>query len=486
MQKITGEEFRDVLLNVDKDILFNVDNDYIISNYIVEVEYDLEITLDINYIVLYFKNITFTGNLITFRTKGKDILISLEFQNCTFLCNVKFNNCIFNYFIFSSNLIKSKSFLIRKCKINELCFKVNNTFESGKLVSKEVNIFENVNFEILNCEFDSYFDLEEISFNSSNFNIENTVFNCLASIVRCNIHQLKFSFCFYKEHFNYFGNKTNPNYSSSTFNHCEFNYSSFFETNFNFETNFSNCKFLNVTKFENIGNDIRTTLKFEDCEFVNQVSFDKTRIHKLFFHNVSFNNIVSLQETYFDIVDINRTIFEKQAYFDDIQIKQIDKCDRKTIRAIKLQLQKAENKIDYNRFRVFEFNAYRKDLKKDGNKLRVIGDRVILWISKFVSNYGNNWIRAFCFTLFFGLFFYLLFYLAENYDQSIDVLSYDNWSRFISGFFRFFLVTDFFNPLANDRTYLTNPLSWLFFIFGKIVISFGLYEMVQSFRKFKA
>jgi len=44
----------------------------------------------------------------------------------------------------------------------------------------------------------------------------------------------------------------------------------------------------------------------------------------------------------------------------------------------------------------------------------------------------------------------------------------------------------FFNPLVNDKVYLTNPLSWLIFIFGKIVIAFGIYEMIQSFRKFKA
>jgi hypothetical protein len=55
-----------------------------------------------------------------------------------------------------------------------------------------------------------------------------------------------------------------------------------------------------------------------------------------------------------------------------------------------------------------------------------------------------------------------------------------------SGFFRFLLVTDFYNPLETERIYLTNPFSWLIFILGKIFIAFGIYEMIQSFRKFKA
>jgi hypothetical protein len=216
---------------------------------------------------------------------------------------------------------------------------------------------------------------------------------------------------------------------------------------------------------------------------------------------LKFYDIISLQETYFDIVDIERTIFEKQVYFDDIQIKQIYKCNTRTIRTIKLQLQKAENKIDYNRFRVYEFNAYRDDIKrklkefeKDNNHLnhrarepiQLRRDGFILWLSDIVSEYGTDWKRALKFTLYSGILLYSLFFICENYKYKIDLLNWNNITRFTSGLFRFFLVTDFFNPLDSHRTYLTNPLSWLIFIFGKIVIAFGIYEMIQSFRKFKA
>ncbi|WP_298118279.1 hypothetical protein [Flavobacterium sp.] len=345
-------------------------------------------------------------------------------------------------------------------------------------------------------------DFENIIFNEfSKIQLINSNFSENVSIVRCNLNQVLFSHCYFKSHFDYFGNTFNHINNSAFFNRCEFNYSSFFESKFNNDTHFANCKFLNVTKIENTGDEIKTILRFDDCEFLSQVSFNKSRIHKISFNNIKFNDIVSLQETYFDIVDIDRTIFEKQANFDDIQIKQIYNCNRRTIRTIKLQLQKAENKIDYNKFRVYEFNAYREDIRKQlrefekdkdhlNHRIRepeqLKRDAFVLWISDVVSEYGTDWKRALKFTLFWGFSIYFLFYIIENYNHTVEILNLDNWTHFISGLFRFFLVTDFYNPLETDRVYLTNPLSWLIFIFGKIVIAFGIYEMIQSFRKFKA
>ena len=220
-------------------------------------------------------------------------------------------------------------------------------------------------------------------------------------------------------------------------------------------------------------------------------------IHQLSFEKNVFIGQISLQETYFDIIKIDRTIFEKGAFFDDIQIKKIDDCDRRTIRIIKQELQKAENKIDFSRFRVYEFNAYRKDIrkklaefKKDKNRFRhrkrepiqLKRDLFILNISDIVSEYGTDWKRAMKFTLISGLFWYSILYRMEN----SGTFNSEKINEFFVGAFRFFLVTDFFNPLENDRTYLENGWSWLIFILGKIFIAFGIYEMIQSFRKFKA
>jgi len=478
MKIITELEFENILYS----------KEYSISN--CKIEFDNITNFDLGKInsKFLFENIVFTGKRFSFYKHIEKHLNYITFKNCTFLADLYIGNCDFQNLHFVSNIFKCEYIIIRGCKILEVKFTDTNIFEHGSL---KINLSEIENLEFENITFHQYSKLELIESN----------FNETVSIIRCNINQIIFSRCVFKNHFDYFGNKFNFINNSALFSKCEFNYSSFFESKFNNDTLFTDCKFLNVAKFESTGDEIKTTLKFDDCEFLKQVSFNKSRIHKISFNNLKFFDIISLQETYFDIVDIDRTIFEKQVYFDEIQIKQIYKCNTRTIRTIKLQLQKAENKIDYNRFRVYEFNAYRDDIKKKlkefkkdkdhlnhrvRESIQLRRDGFILWLSDIVSEYGTDWKRALKFTLYSGIFLYALFFICENFEYKIDLFNWDNITRFTSGLFRFFLVTDFFNPLDNERTYLTNPLSWLIFILGKIVIAFGIYEMIQSFRKFKA
>ncbi|WP_157505904.1 hypothetical protein [Flavobacterium chungangense] len=444
---------------------------------------------------MVFKNKTFNCSKLIFENYTHEDLY-VHFYDCTFNCELEFDTCEFEDLTFISCDIQRKYLVIVNSNINYLSFKEN----TNDIRNVKTNNIKNGEIEINGGKINSI-DIENINFEKGNLKIVNldSIENC--SIIRSTLNSIIISHCNFKSHFEYFGNKTASSLNSALFNHCVFNHSSFFKTTFNSDTKFSDCKFLNIAKFEATGDEIKTTLKFDDCEFLKQVSFNKSRIHKISFNNLKFFDIISLQETYFDIVDIDRTIFEKQVYFDDIQIKQIYKCNIRTIRTIKLQLQKAENKIDYNRFRIYEFNAFRDDIKKklkefekDKDHLnhrarepkQLNRDLFILNISDIVSEYGTDWKRAMKFTLLVGSIIYILFFICENYDHEITLCDWNNWKRFISGAFRFFLVTDFYTPLENDRTYLTNPLSWFIFIIGKIVIAFGIYEMIQSFRKFKA
>ncbi|WP_026714791.1 hypothetical protein [Flavobacterium daejeonense] len=68
-------------------------------------------------------------------------------------------------------------------------------------------------------------------------------------------------------------------------------------------------------------------------------------------------------------------------------------------------------------------------------------------------------------------------------------LNLSNWADFIYGYFRFFLITDFKNEYYQEGDNILKFncfLSLVPFIIGKIAVAFGIYEMIQSFRKFKA
>ena len=421
---------------------------------------------------------------------------NVRFEDCIFDCEVEFDNCSFDSLIFISCEIKSREFVVLNSDLNSLEFREN----TNDIHNVKTTLIKDGTIEIEGGNI-KFINIENTHFKKGKLTIKNleSIENC--SIIRSTLNYITISHCNFKSHFEYFGNKTASKLDSAFFNHCIFNHSSFFESTFNSDTHFADCVFLNISKFESTGDEIKTILRFDDCEFLKQVSFNKSRIHKISFNNLKFYDIISLQETYFDIVDMDRTVFDKQANFDDIQIKQIYNCNRRTIRTIKLQLQKAENKIDYNKFRVYEFNAYRKDIKKKLKEfekdkdhlnhrvrepIQLKRDDFVLWISDIVSEYGTDWKRAMIFTFLSGLAAFSLFFTLENLKLNVDL---KNWEDFLYGYFRFFLITDFKNEYyeTGESVLKFNCfISLIPFIIGKIAVAFGLYEMIQSFRKFKA
>lgn len=488
MTEISGEEFKRRIESKEShfiDLIVNIEQKIILKTQNLNIE-------------LTFKNIIFKGESLIFNDRDPEAPFNRFglFDTCTFISDIYFTSSTFKYLKFISCKINNQFFEIINCKILNLSFEENNE----SIINIVPTTVDSTRLKI-NGGFIKNIDIENINFNYGSLSISNLNQTEAFNLVRSTLNNVVFTHCTFNNYFSYLQNNTSSKPNQLFFNHCSFSISSFFETKLNDNTHFNNCTFNNTVSFQSIDNEIYGNFKFTTCDFHKFTDFDKSRIHKVKFEKTKFHDVVSFQETYFDIIEIDKTNFEKGAFFDDIQIKRIDKCDRRTIRTIKQQLQKSENKIDYNRFRVYEFNAYRDDIKKklkefekDKNHLnhrvrepiQLRRDGFILWLSDIVSEYGTDWKRALKFTLCSGLILYSLFFICENYEYKIDLLNWDNITQFSSGFFRFFLVTDFFNPLENDRTYLTNPFSWLIFIFGKIVIAFGIYEMIQSFRKFKA
>ena len=417
----------------------------------------------------------------------------LGFFNCSFEISLDIKNCNFKRLGFRDTK-SNKSVNISVGHFSNFFFRNNSLNEKNKIQLKG-------NISICNLTIDERIELDYINHTNGEFNFSN---NNL-----CNSESEN------KDKVITFENSTfkNAKFINSKFlietsfekmqiiQNCEFDDCEFEKVNFSNlilgKINFADCKFHKTSVFHNITGNISSSINFESCLFEKYIQFNGTNSSQFGIDNVEFKKIVSFQETYFDIFFIDRTVFEKGALFDDIQIKKIDDCDRRTIRTIKQELQKSENKIDFSRFRVYEFNAYRKDIrkkliefKKDKNRfyhrkrepIQISRDLFILNISDIVSEYGTDWKRAIKFTLITGLFWFCVLYRIEN----SGTFNPEKINSFFVGAFRFFLVTDFFNPLENDRTYIENGWSWLIFILGKIFIAFGIYEMIQSFRKFKA
>ncbi|MBP1223251.1 hypothetical protein [Flavobacterium sp. 1355] len=442
MEAISGEEFQKIIYS-----------DYVetISDLVVEITKPLNIDLERVNLLIIFSHIKFSGKQIQFYKNKKECLHRLRFEECIFESNMFFESDLEDL-TFISNTFTCDRFHIRKSTIGVLEFS-NHEFNTH---NNTPNIFIKGNFKIYECSFDSNLWLKNAQFlKETSFDISSVNFfeGCYFDSV--SLDQIMFYNC---------------NFSK------EFRYDSIYNI-----SQFKECSFTGLATFSGLPYLNSSFLWFENCHFSKLANFNNYWLHKLRIEETTFSDNVSFQQTYFDIVCFIRIIFEKKVWFDDIRITKIDECDRITIRTIKQELQKAENRIDFNKFRNYELAAHYKEL----NFKIDFKDKTILWATKWSSNFGS-WTWAFWFTIIIGLIFFTPFFIFENFNKTINL---QNWQDFIYGYFRFFLITDFKNEYykAGESLLKFNCFLSLFpFLFGKITIAFGIYEMIQSFRKFKA
>ena len=129
--------------------------------------------------------------------------------------------------------------------------------------------------------------------------------------------------------------------------------------------------------------NIKHNLFFRICVFKEQVYFTNANFNNFEIIDTSFESRVSFNGLQTNTILLHLVNFIKIAYFDELKIKNLSNKSylknitsdealklRRTLRQIKQELQKAENKIDYNRFRSYELQAYYQELNwkwKEGN-----------------------------------------------------------------------------------------------------------------------
>ncbi len=471
-QNITQEEFNEKLKSSDEfyDEIFNFgDNSFYFPK---DIKYNIK-----------FEDCSFTGRNFIFSDIDRSD-ISLYFFECVFKCAFKVTNSNLNSLLFFNTKeiedLSLKSYSRKEFTISNFMFsydnkstvEVINNFEFSSYNFKTFQ-FENANmtngsFLISKCNIDNNENkFQKVTFSRSN--IYN--FRMIESNLNGDVSFFKTNFPYHTGYFNEKAEKF-PTLKNCTFSNIDF-------SNCNFSQTFGifRCIFMGTSYFSNVKNIYLGDLRIMYSIFNKHSVFDLANLESLIIYDCKFSDYFSAQRTKFNRINITKTIFDKATFFDDLIIINAYSCKRHTIRTIKQQLQKAENRIDYNRFRAYELAAYYRELKFHKNFV----DKSILGLTTLFTGYNYNWFRAFIVTVLTGMLFYSMLYFFEFYVA----LNLNNDDDFSSGAFRFFLVTDFFSPFL-DRKYLNNGYSWTIFVLGKIFIAFGIYEMIQAFRKFKA
>ncbi|MEJ8598254.1 hypothetical protein JSO62_06065 [Riemerella anatipestifer] len=466
MIELNGNDLIQFLISTQSSELSNI-----IFNIETPLNIDIsKITLKNKFINCKFKNSRIDFINLNIREQDNPIHI-LNFENCSFENEIFFKDCSLGEL--SISRFKNIENLHVACK------KISYLMISND--SKEQ--VEKFNFILHDCEVSKELIFSNIKAKLSFIDLRNCNLN-FVRVFNCKIERLDISKSTFNKNFEIQKNEISDSYIKN----CKF--SKFYLINNNLGC--INLKFNNfneTTIVEKNKNPIRGEFNIVSCDFNRYTYFNDNDLYRIIIDMSKFVETTSFQDVNVDEFKLDKTIFEKTPFFDDFSIKMINKCSYRTIRNLKQQLLRADNSIDYNFYRSVEHSIYKKHIKTKiknailkSEKKRFKRDLIILQVNDFFSDNGANWIKAVKKTLFVSFLIYLIFFLSYNFKNYFDILYFND---FLVGYFRFLLVTDYHNPLIEEKKYVDLWYAWIPFIIGKIFIGIGIYEIITSFRKFK-
>ena len=461
MKLINLQEFEELIKNSDEQNI-------IFRNF--EISFNDSISLDLSSKSYEFKNCILKGERIDFydfdeSNENKHEFHTLAFTDCFIENDLFIKDCKLYQIVFQNVNVKSKNFFISSSEINRISISGNpekyNSIDSlmifelkGVLTHLDFRLTEiNDTISISDCEFDSV----QMNANKlSRFNIKRVTF--------------KGDFDFWKNIILHYSSVR-----KSTFNNLNTK-----DTDFGKEIIFEKVEFSGGCSFEKIKNLLKTTMKFTNCNFDKNVNFDVGKVDMLDFKETYFKGIVSFQDVVCNKISIDKTHFEKVAFFNDFTINNIEKCNLKTIRIIKNQLIKTENKVDFSKYNSIEYNIL---LNQENLPF---SEKFLLILNKKSNYFNTDWMLGIKFTLKISLaFFAVLLFVNSIIPNSDYPLIINSKSEFadVEITLKYFLKF-IFNIGFKDEEIQSNGWLFLIFIFSKILIGFGVYQTIQAFRKY--
>ena len=434
-----------------------------------------------------FENCIFNCSSLMILNISNDV--KLEFRDCEFNCGVTIQNCSIEELTFKNT--KRLKYLILNNGyggVNEIgSFQFINDYileEKPRLSTefefRNLTILRVFSFENIIHDFGS-FVVSESKFGQIN-GLSSYFINSKISNVHFNKNEFNSFVLFVGTTFNYLV-EAKKQYAKefSIFYKCVFNKVNFNEISIIGLLCFDNCDFNETVWFEKIKFIDKSNLNIISSRFDKYVLFDNSSLFKLEILHTHFERKVSFNKLTVNNFKIHQVSFLESAYFDDLnmdKIEAIENWDRKTLRAIKRELINTHNQIDYLRFKAYELEAYKNEKGKSWK------DDFILSLNSFSSKNGLDWIKALRF-IFLTSFINYLFYLI-SYLISIKRVVPNGFPIFLEGFFVYYLK--FINPLMFLKSPIEDAENYffplLFLLLGKILISYGIYQLIQAFRKF--
>ena len=261
-------------------------------------------------------------------------------------------------------------------------------------------------------------------------------------------------------------------------------------TTFKKLADFYGCFFYEKTIF--FKTDFEGNAVFAGAIFKDNVLFTYSSINKnIIFRNTKFHKGLDLSLNanlenlkFFNcglkVFDTKPDTNDEEKYNNAIKVKGIifHKNARETYRILKKALIDDSNFIEANRMYAKEMRYFEKELCATIFKnWRRWESFLILISNKISNNYRQSWLLSIVFTAFFGL---LLFLLATDTFKEFFMFE-DN--KYVINYFKFLLPNhnfDYLDVFCREEKWK----GYIWDIVGRIIVSFGIYQFIVSFRKY--
>lgn len=284
---------------------------------------------------------------------------------------------------------------------------------------------------------------------------------------------------------------------NSRYENCSFN-ARIDCTNKEFDNDilFSECVFKEDVNFS--GCCFRKRVFFYKCTFEKDINFSFTKFEgfcnfadSIFYEKClfSFSNALSLMN-FSDVefktnakLDLHCSHFEKYANFDNSKIEYTHFDNdylRENARLIKHYCIKTNDKVMAFRFHQYEMKATLKNTKN-------YTDKLILKLNQISSNFGTHWVRAISFIFYSSIISFTLFYILgiNNAPYQWGWVSFESFFSAFSDSIKYYCII--LNPTHSlrdlDELHL-NTGGFILDILSRILISYGLYQLIISYQKF--
>ncbi len=207
-----------------------------------------------------------------------------------------------------------------------------------------------------------------------------------------------------------------------------------------------------------------------DSVFKELVIFERTNPTNLQFYNTIFQNGILIP------LDLPKKI----------KVKSIVKTHSSVWCILKNQALEKNDKITALTYRKYEMLSFTEELKWSRDN---ISEKFVLYLNRFSNNHGLSWIRGIEFTLIVWLLFYSLYSWASNgfiITKGLETLIFTQ-KEFWADAINFLWLPQGLLELTKGLLKSTNGFYFaimiISFIFGKVFIAYGIYQLVAAFRK---